>query len=318
MGSEPPCPSRGYIPHRRQHVSHSNEVILVTGATGQQGGVVMRHLLSSGRRVRALVRDPSAPKAVAVAAAGAELAKGDLYDRPSLDAALRGVYGVFSVQNYWLRDVGFDGEVRQGKLLADAAHAAGVKHFVYSSVGAAHRGMGQKHFESKWIIEQHLHGLALPRTIFRPAAFMENYAWQKPAISNGTFSGMGLSPEKKIQVLAVDDIGAFVALAFSKPADFLGKTIELSGDELTEPQVASTFTKVIGRDVKLVPREVKGEPAPEMKAMWEFFNAKGYDADIPALRKLFPGLHTLEGWLRETGWEGLPVLPVPASQGWGR
>ena len=292
-------------------------VILVTGATGQQGGAVARHLISSGWSVRAIVRDPSSKKAAALAEPGANLVKGDLNDRPSIDAALKGAHGVYSVQNYWLPDVGFDGEVRQGKLLADAAHAAGVKHFVYSSVGAAHRGMGQKHFESKWIIEQHLGKLGIPRTILRPAAFMENYNWQKPAISNGTFAGMGLIPGKTIQIVAVDDIGGFAALAFSKPEDFLGKTIELSGDELTEAQIAATLAKVIGRGVKVGQREMKGEPAPEMKAMGEFFNGKGYDADIPTLRKLYPGLHTLEGWLRETGWEGLPVLPIPASTGWG-
>jgi uncharacterized protein YbjT (DUF2867 family) len=299
-------------------MSHSKEIILVTGATGQQGGAVTRHLLKGGWKVRALVRDPSSPKAAALSKGGVELVKGDLYDRASVDAALTGVSGVFSVQNYWLKDVGFDGEVRQGKLLADAAKAARVKHFVYSSVGASYRGMGQKHFESKWVIEQHLEGLGVPRTVLRPAYFMENLAWQKPAISNGSYTGMGLPPAKTLQSVAVDDIGAFAALAFSKPRDFLGKTVELSGDELTEAQVAATLARVIGRDVKLAAPQAAGEPAPEMKAMWVFFSSQGYDADIPALRKLYPPLHTLEQWLRETGWANLPVLEIPAGGGWGR
>ncbi len=173
--------------------NHSG-LILVTGATGQQGGAAARHLLKDGWKVRALVRAPESEKAVALQRAGAELAKGDLYDRASVDAALRGAYGVFSLQNYWLPDVGFDGEVRQGKIVVDAAKAAGVKHFLYSSVGAAHRGMGQKHFQTKWIVEQYLHASGLPFTILRPAAFMENAAWQKPAISNGTYAGHGAAP----------------------------------------------------------------------------------------------------------------------------
>jgi uncharacterized protein YbjT (DUF2867 family) len=296
----------------------SKGVILVTGATGQQGGAAMRHLIRGGWGVRALVRNPEGDKSKALKQAGAELVKGDLYDRPSVDAALKGVYGVFSVQNYWLPDVGFDGEVRQGNLLADAAKAAGVKHFVYSSVGAAHRGMGQKHFESKWVIEQHVQTIGLPFTILRPAAFMENFVWQKPAISNGAYSGMGLTPGKSQQTVAVDDIGAFVALAFSNQKDYASKTIELSGDELTEAQTAATLARVIGREVRLTPREGGGPPNEEMKAMREFFNGKAYDADIPALRRLYPGLHTFEGWLRETGWENLPVLPIPAQAGWGR
>ena len=295
----------------------SKRVILVTGATGQQGGAVMRHLIRSGWGVRALVRDTEADKAKASKQAGAELAKGDLYDRPSIDAALQGVYGVFSVQNFWRPDVGFDGEVRQGKLLADAAHAAGVKHFVFSSVGAANRGMGQKHFESKWIVEQHLAKVGQPATIVRPAAFMENVGFQRPSISNGTYSGMGLTPGKSLQMVAVDDIGGFVAMVFSGQAEYVGRTIELSGDELTESQVAAALSKVTGREVKLTQPATEGQQAEEMKAMREFFNGKAYDGDIQGLRKLYPALHTFEGWLHETGWDHLPVMPMPAKGPWG-
>jgi len=126
------------------------ETILVTGATGQQGGAVTRHLLAGGWRLRALIRDPDKPAARALAENRVELVQGDLNDRASLHRALKGVYGVFSVQNFWLPDVGAEGEVRQGKNIADAASAAGVQHIVYTSVGAAHRGMGQAHFASKW------------------------------------------------------------------------------------------------------------------------------------------------------------------------
>ena len=141
---------------------HNEKTILVTGATGQQGGAVTRSLLNDGWKVRLLVRDPNKESAQEFAKQGAELVKGDLYDRASVDAALKGVYGVFSLQNYWLKDVGYDGEIKQAKLLADASKAAGVQHFVYSSVGAAHRGMGQKHFEVKWLGEQYLQTLGVP------------------------------------------------------------------------------------------------------------------------------------------------------------
>ena len=142
-----------------------NKVVLVTGATGQQGGAVATHLLKDGWDVRALVRDPDKEQAQALLSQGVQLVQGDLYDRASLDRAVDGIYGVFSVQNYWLPDVGYDGEIKQGKLLADAAKDADVEHFVYTSVGAAHRGMGQRHFESKWIIERYLEELDLPHTI---------------------------------------------------------------------------------------------------------------------------------------------------------
>src|SRR5919202_4995459 len=204
----------------------TERTILVTGATGQQGGAVVKGLLKDGAyRVRALVREPNKPQAQALAAQGVELVKGDLYDRTSLDAALQGAYGVFHVQNFWLPDVGFEGEVRQGKNLADAAKAADVKHFVYSSVGAADRGEGQAHFESKWQIEQHIEQLDLPYTILRPVAFMDNYNWTRPQITNGTFTGWGLRPDKTLQLIAVDDIGAFARLAFDHPEQYLGQTI---------------------------------------------------------------------------------------------
>jgi uncharacterized protein YbjT (DUF2867 family) len=294
----------------------NNKIIAVTGATGQQGGAVARKLLSDGWRVRALTRDVNKPAAQALAQAGAELVAGDMDSRSELDAAFQGAYGVFSVQNFWLPNVGFDGEIQQGKNVADAAEAAGIQHIVYSSVGAAHRGMGQKHFESKWIIEQYIQSLNLPYTILRPAAFFDNFNWERPAISNGNLHGMGLRPEKERQMIAVEDIAVFTALAFAKPAEYLGRTIELSGDALTEQQIADTFTKVIGRPVTLAAPAGGGWASPEESAaMFNFFNGEAYDADINALRKVHPGLLTFEQYLRRNGWENLQ--PMPEKAGWG-
>jgi len=298
----------------------NDKVIAVTGATGQQGRAVARKLLADGWNVRALTRDLDKPAAQELVSLGAEVVRADMENRAELDAAFDGTYGVFSVQNFWLPNVGFEGEIRQGKNVADAAKAAGVQHLVYSSVGAAHRGMEQKHFESKWIIEQHIHSLDIPYTIFRPAAFFENFNWERAFILNGTFNAMGLRPEKERQMIGVEDIGVFVALAFAKPEEYLGKTIELAGDELTESQIADTFAKVIGRPVKLTrPTGGNGRRTDEeMEAMFNFFNGEAYDADIPALRKLHPGLLTFEQYLRKTGWENAEPIPMPESSGWGR
>ena len=291
----------------------SNKVILVTGATGQQGGAVARHLLKDGWDVRALVRDPDKDTAQRLRKQGAVLIQGDLYDRASLDGALRGVYGAFSVQNFWLPDVGYEGEIRQGTALGDAAKGADVQHFVYSSVGGAHRGMGQKHFESKWIIERYLEELGLSHTVVRPAGFMDNLEWQRARISNGIFQGWGVRQDKRTQVIAVDDIGAIVAIVFSNRPEYLGRTLEIAGDELTEREQAETLTKVVGRRVTFVPLEMPegGTEDEEQIAGIRFFDGKAYTADIVALRKIHPGLRTLEQYLRETGWEDLPVLPMP-------
>jgi uncharacterized protein YbjT (DUF2867 family) len=298
----------------------NGKTIAVTGATGQQGGAVARKLLADGWQVRALTRDPGKPAAQELKTLGAEVLPGDMDNRSELDAAFQGADGVFSVQNFWLPNVGFEGEIRQGKNVADAAKAAGIRHLVYSSVGAAHRGMGQKHFESKWIIEQHIHSLGIPYTILRPAAFYENFNWERAVILNGTYNALGLRPEKEHQLIAVEDVGVFAAFAFANPDEYVGKTIELAGDAPTEPQIADTFAKVIGRSVKLVLPTGEGGPSSdeEMTAMFNFFNGEAYNADIPALRKLHPGLLTLEQYLRKNGWENAEPILMPENNGWGR
>jgi len=299
----------------------NNKVIAVTGATGQQGGAVARKLLTDGWKVRALTRDVDKPATQELAALGAEIFAGDMDDRAELDAAFKGAYGVFSVQNYWLPNVQYEGEIKQGKNVADAAKAAAVQHLVYSSVGSAHRGMGQKHFDSKWEIEQYIQSLDIPYTILRPVAFMDNYNWTRAYILNGTLTGRGLRPEKGVQMIAVEDIGIFTALAFANPQEFLGKTIELAGDELTELQTAEVFSRVIGRPIQLAaPTAGSGRYASEeeMQAAFNFFNGQGYDADIPALRKRHPGLLNFEQYLRKNGWENAEPIPMPANSGWGR
>jgi uncharacterized protein YbjT (DUF2867 family) len=297
----------------------NNKIIAVTGATGQQGGAVARKLLAEGWQVRALTRDINKPAAQELKALGAEIVAGDMDNRAELDAAFKGAYGVFSVQNYWLPNVGFEGEIKQGKNVADAAKAADIRHLVYSSVGSAQRGMGQKHFESKWIIEQYIHSLGIPYTVLRPVAFMDNNNWRRAYILSGTYTGMGLRPEKGVQTIAVEDIAVFVALAFANKKDYLSKTLELAGDELTESQTVEVFSKVIGRPVTLAaPSGQSWAPEEEAKAAFNFFNGEGYDADIPALRKLHPGLLTLEQYLRKSGWENAQPVPIPENQGWGR
>lgn len=295
---------------------NTQNIILVSGATGQQGGATTKHLLAKGWPVRALTRDAGSPAAQALADAGAEVVEGDLDDRHSLDRVLKDAYGVFSVQNFWLPGVGVEGEVRQGKNLADAARAAGVQHFVYSSVGGAERNSGLAHFESKWRIEQHIQSLGLPATIFRPVAFMDNYNWSRPQILSGVYPNRGLKPGTTFQRIAVDDIGAFVSLAFEDPEGYIGLAIELAGDESTEIQAVEIFSRVIGRPVTMEqPSNGNGSPPdPERARMTRWFNEEGYKADIPALRAIYPPLKNLETWLRETGWENAKPEPAPAAE----
>ena len=278
--------------------------ILVCGATGSQGGAVARTLLDRGFRVRALTRDHQKPEARALAEQGAEVVQGDMDDRPSVDRALEGAHGVFSVQNFW--EAGYDREVRQGKTVADAAKGAGVGHFVYSSVGSAHRRTGIAHFDSKREVEEHLRGLGLPRTVLRPVFFMQNWEMMREPILGGTLP-QPLDPEKPFQQVAVEDIGAFAAMAFEHPDEWIGREVEIAGDERTMPEIAEAFGRVVGREVGYyqVPwDQFEEQMGGEYAVMYRWFNEVGYEADVEALRREHPGLIDFEGYLRGHGWEG--------------
>lgn len=284
-------------------MANNAKTILVTGATGRQGGAVARRLLDGGWNVRALTRDPQKPAARELAQLGAHLFKGDLNDRDSLEEALEAVYGVFSVQSWW--EVGVEGEIREGKTLADAAKAAAVKHFIYSSVGGADCGTGIPFFESKWEIEQYVRSRDLPATILRPVFFMENFAGAdfRQSILNGTLA-MPMRPAKPLQMIAVEDIGAFAAMAFEVPDRFMGQAMELAGDEKTMPQVTELFAKAIGRPVRYVevPLVDVEKARPEYASMFKWFNEVGYKTNIPALRDMYPDLTNFQTWLLRTGW----------------
>src|ERR671916_227608 len=282
---------------------NAERLILVCGATGSQGGAVARSLLDRGFRIRALTRDAQKPEAQALAEHGAEVVQGDMEDRSSMDRVLEGAYGVFSMQNFW--EAGYDREVRQGKTVADAAKAAGAEHYVYSSVGSAHRQTGIPHFDSKWEVEEHVRGLGLPYTVLRPVFFMQNWEMMREPILGGTLP-QPLDPGKPFQQVAVEDIGAFAAMAFERPDEWIGREVEIAGDERTMPEVAEAFGRVAGREVGYyqVPWEqFEEQMGEEYAVMYQWFNDVGYEADVEALRREHPGLIDFEGYLRGHGWE---------------
>ena len=286
---------------------NEERLIVVAGATGKQGGAVARSLLDRGFRIRALTRNPQKPEAQALTDRGAEVVQGDMEDRSSMERALEGAYGVFSVQNFW--ETGYDSEVQQGKTVADAAKAAGVEHFVYSSVGSAHRQTGIPHFESKWEAENHAREIGLPYTILRPVFFMQNWEMMRGMVLGGTLA-QPLDPDKPFQQVAVEDIGAYAAIAFENPDRWIGREVDLAGDEPTMPEIAETLGRVIGREVSYyqVPwNQFEEQMGKEFTVQYRWFNDVGYEADIAALRQEYPELTTFERYLRSHGWEGAEV-----------
>jgi len=282
---------------------NDGKIILVTGATGRQGGAVAKNLLEKGWAVRAMTRDPESEKALSLKSGGAEVVKADLNDPDTLKAVLEGVYGVFAVQNFW--EAGNEGEVTQGKNLADAAKAANVKHFVYSSVSSADKNTNLNHFDSKFEIEEHIRSIDLPYTIFRPVFFMENFFMMKEQIDNLNFTN-ALLQDASLQMIAVNDIGRLVAQAFEAPDKYIGEAIDIAGDSITFPKVAELFSKKVGQEVSYTTislDDFQSAMGEEYAKMIDWFNKVGYDVNIDALESSNNiNLVKLDEWISASSW----------------
>jgi uncharacterized protein YbjT (DUF2867 family) len=276
----------------------SDRTILITGVTGNQGGAVAQALQGTGFHLRGLTRMPDSERAAALARHGVDLIKGDFDDEATLRRALAGVWGVFGVQN--TLEAGVEREEVQGKRLATLAREAGVEHYVYTSVGSAHKRTGVPHFDNKSRIEETVRGLRFPsHVILRPVFFMENllapYSLQGPTL------GWALGPGTKLQMIAVDDIGWFGARAFIDAAVLNGREIDLAGDVRTMPEAAEILTEALGRPIAFAqtPIEQVRQYSKEMALMLQWFDRVGYSADIAGLEREFGrALTKLPDWAR--------------------
>jgi uncharacterized protein YbjT (DUF2867 family) len=280
---------------------NNSRVILVTGATGRQGGAALRHLRERGFPVRAFTRDPTSPKAHALVGRGTEVVRGNYNDPATLTRAMDGVHGVYSVQAAAHEDV--TAEIREGILVADAAKKSRVSHLVYSSVAAADRNTGIPFFDSKARIEEHIRGTGVYYSILRPVFFMENWLYMREGIEQGSLA-LPLTPDRRLQMIAVDDIGAFVATAFEHPGNWQGRTMDIAGDELSMSDLARAFSRMSGREVQYrqVPwDEFEQRAGSNMTRMWRWFQENSLGADISECRREYPKLTTFERWL-QTHW----------------
>jgi uncharacterized protein YbjT (DUF2867 family) len=287
-----------------------SENILVTGATGKQGGAVARELLARGYRVRAMTRHPEGEAAQDLAQLGAEVVRGDLDDPASLAQAVKGVWGVFSVQNTW--EAGVEKEEEQGKRFARISKEGGVQHFVYSSVGSAHRNTGIPHFENKWRVEGTVRSLDFPSyTIVRPVFFMENFLtpWFKPGLDEGKLT-VGIKPTTVLQMIAVRDIGKYGAWAIENHQALNGRAIDIAGDAQTMPQTAGIIGAAAGRKIEFAPTPIEEvrKFSEDYAIMLEWFDAGGYDVNIKRLSQE-SGIQptTLTDWAAMVDWSVAPA-----------
>jgi len=302
----------GFTGEAAMSINKKNDVILVTGATGQQGGATARELLAAGHNVAAMTRRPDSDPARALAAAGARVVRGDLDDEASLRDALRGAWGVFAVQNTW--EAGVEREEEQGKRLARLARQAGVHHFVYGSVGSAHLATRIPHFDNKARVEETVRTLGFPSFfILRPVFFMENLAspWFRPGIDGGTLA-MGMDGGTRLQMVAVADIGKYGRIAFERHEELNGEALDIAGDALTPVEMAATLSEAAGRKIAhyQVPIAEVRKFSDDFATMLEWFDRVGYSADIEGNQKRFGVEPTrFADWVRTVDW----TVPAPAG-----
>lgn len=288
----------------------SENIILVTGATGQQGGAVVKALIEKGSKVRALTRDPNSEKAKALAAAGVEVVKGEFDHPDSISAAAKGVSVAWLVSTPFDPSVGAEGESRQAIAAIDALKAGGVGHIVYSSVSDADKNTGIPHFESKYKVEQYLKASGVAYTITAPVYFSDNLIgpFGIEQTKNATVA-IAMPPERKLQVISVRDIGRLNAAVLTNATVFSGRRINIAGDELSGREQAEALTAASGKPFSFfeVPLEAVRSMSEDFALMYEWFDKVGYSADIKALKQEFPEVNfqSFEEWAREQDWKQL-------------
>jgi uncharacterized protein YbjT (DUF2867 family) len=268
--------------------------ILVTGATGQQGGSLARLLLQKKHKVYALTRGRDAQSSAAqdLVNKGANIVKGDLNDPDSLRHAVKDIESIFLMGTPF--EDGTEGETRRGKLVADIAKENKVEHLVYSSVVHADKNTGIPHFESKYKVEQHIKNLGIPYTIIGPTFFMENLLYQRQGLEQGQFT-LPLSPSTILQQIAVQNIAEFSALVIESPERFLGKRIDIASDEVTGQQATEILSNVLEYKIKYTPIPAANE---DLARMFEWYEKEGTGIDITSLHKEYPTVN----WLSFKDW----------------
>jgi uncharacterized protein YbjT (DUF2867 family) len=272
--------------------------ILVTGATGQQGGSLSRLLLQKKHKVYALTRNIQSSAAQDLRNRGANIVKGDLDDSDSLKRAVKDVESVFLMGTPF--EDGTEGETRRGKLMADIAKENSIEHLVYSSVANANKNTGIPHFESKYKVEQHIKNLEIPHTIIGPTFFMENLLG--PGLDQGQLA-LPLSSSTTLQQSALENIAEFSALVLERHKPFLGKRIDIASDEVTGEQAAKILSNELRQRIRYVPVSLEQvyQANEDMARMYEWYEKVGTGIDISSLHQEYPEVN----WLSFRDWAKL-------------
>lgn len=273
------------------------------GATGAQGGAVVRALLESGATVRGITRRTDSASAQRLSAAGVEVVAADLSDETSVTRAFTGVDGAYALTTPF--EDGPEAEIAQGRTILDAALAARVPHLVFSSVADADQHTGIPHFDSKAAVEAALARSGLSYTIVGPSYFYDNMLGGLDAIKAGVFE-LPLPADASLQQLSRRDLGRFVGAVLTDPEPVRGARIDIASDQPTGREMAAALSETLGRPVELVTRDPELIASDDMRAMFTFLASGGYTVDIAALHTRYPQI----GWQSFTDWLETDLRPL--------
>ncbi len=284
--------------------------ILVTGATGQQGGSVIAALLDKGCELYGLTRHPSSERALELKAMGVKVVAGNLSDPyfHSLRKVFKMVDSVFLVGTPF--ETGVEGEVLQGLNTIDLAKETGIKHLVYTSVADADKQTGIPHFDSKFKVEQHLIQSGVPFTIIAPVFFYDNMMapFTLPGLQHGQLA-QALPANIPLEGISVKNIGEFAGLILENPERFLGKRINIAGDELDGNRWAEVLSAASNKQIGYseIPVEMLEQSSTDMAKMYRWFRSVGYDVNVNQLKREYPEIHwdSLAEWASQQDWKVL-------------
>ncbi len=310
------------------------KTIAVTGATGAQGGGLVRAILNDPKKefsVRAVTRDPNSDKAKQLIALGAEVVAADLDDQQSLEKAFKGVYGVFCVTNFW-EHFSADKEFEQARNLAQAAKNAGIQHAIWSTLEDTRLSLpitndrmptlqekyNVPHFDGKGEADQHFKDAGVPTTFLLASFYWENLIYFGMNPKRGADGKLAITfpmGSARLSGIAAEDIGKCALGIFKRP-ELIGKTIGIAGDEPTLSQMAMTLSKSLGEEV--VYNEVSastfrsfGFPgADDVGNMFQFYEEfEDYcctTRDINFSKELNPEIQDFKTWVTNNK-ERIPV-----------
>ncbi|HEY0679198.1 MAG TPA: NmrA/HSCARG family protein [Chitinophagaceae bacterium] len=290
---------------------NTKPMILVTGATGAQGGSVVRALLKGNKfKVRALTRNAGSEKAVALKNAGVEVVEGDLEDTASLMNAMNGCYAVFGLTSFWEH---FDKEFRQGKNLVDAVYRSGITHFVFHTLQDYNKLSNGEfevpHYDMKAALQGYTKALKIPATFIHTAFYYENFFSLFPLkmTEEGDFYFGFPQGNTRLAMTSSEDVGGVVATILDHPSEYIGRTVGVVGSDETCSDYAAMMSRILGRRIRYtyIPREVYANlgfrAAEEIANMFEVqrLYIPNRHLDLIESYGLNPAMQTFESWLKK-------------------